>query len=181
MNRNRSSFLKGLRALALALPALALGLPGAALAQAVVLKIGTVDAPASHSGQGAEAFAAEVARLSNGQMKVEVFHAGKLGSIPEQVKNVLQGAQDMHLLYPEFLTNLIDETKVISVPYLFRDMNHAQAYLKSDLFKPGLDKLRSLGGVILDPDWNWKINDPRGVIAVRPMLLSFSMVVELRA
>ena len=57
MNRNRSSFLKGLRALALALPGLALGLPGTALAQAVVLKIGTVDAPASHSGQGAEAFA----------------------------------------------------------------------------------------------------------------------------
>ena len=116
---------------------------------------------------GADAFAAEVAKLSNGQMKVEVFHAGKLGGIPDQVKNVLQGAQDMHLLYPEFLTNLIDETKVISAPYVFRDLNHAQAFLKSDLFKPGLDKLRSLGGIVLDNTWSWQQKDPRGLIAVR--------------
>lgn len=159
---------RGWQKLWVALAALGLGAGGAG-AQQIVMKIGSVDAPTSHSGVGAEAFAAEVAKLSNGQMKIEVFHAGKLGGIPDQVKNVLQGAQDMHLLYPEFLTNLIDETKVISVPYLFRDMAHAQAFLKSDLFKPGLDKLRSLGGVILDPDWNWQIRDPRGLIAVRPV------------
>ena len=135
----------------------------------IVLKLGTVDAPASHSGVGAEAFAAEVAKLSNGQMKVEVFHAGKLGNIPEQIKNVLQGAQEMHLLYPEFLTNLIDETKVLSAPYVFRDLAHTQAFMKSAVFKPGLDKLRALGGVILDDSWSWQIQDPRGLISVRPV------------
>ena len=133
----------------------------------IVLKLGTVDGQTTHSGVGADAFAAEVARLSNGQMKVEVFHAGKLGGIPDQQKNVLQGSQDLHLLYPEFLTSLIDETKIISAPYVFRDLDHAQAYLKSDLFKPGLDKLRSLGGIILDPTWSWKQKDPRGLISTR--------------
>jgi len=142
---------------------------GAGAQAQIVLKLGTVDAQASHSGVGAEAFAAEVAKLSGGQMKVEVFHAGKLGGIPDQQKNVLQGAQDLHLLYPEFLAGLIDETKIISAPYVFRDLNHAQAYLKSGLFKPGVDKLRSLGGVILDPDWTWMQKDPRGLIAVRPV------------
>mgnify|MGYP000125220917 CR=1 FL=1 len=146
--------------------AMALGAWGGAHAQ-TVLRMGTVDSPASHSGVGAEAFASEVAKLSNGQLKIEVFHAGKLGGIPDQIKNVLQGAQDLHLLYPEFLTGLIDETKVISAPYVFRDLDHAQAYFKSPLFKPGLDKLRSLGGVILDDTWNWKQKDPRGLIAVR--------------
>src|SRR6266850_5934601 len=136
---------------------------GSASAQ-MVMKLGTVDAQTSHSGVGAEAFAAEVTKLSNGQMRVEVFHAGKLGGIPDQQKNVLQGAQDLHLLYPEFLSGLIDETKIISAPYVFRDLNHAQTYLKSDLFKPGLDKLRSLGGVILDTDWTWMQKDPRGLI-----------------
>jgi TRAP-type C4-dicarboxylate transport system substrate-binding protein len=157
-----------LQSLLAGLGALVIG-TGSAYAQQIVMKLGTVDAQASHSGVGAEAFAAEVAKLSNGQMKVEVFHAGKLGGIPDQVKNVLQGAQDLHLLYPEFLANLIDETKVISAPYLFRDLDHAQAYLKSGLFKPGVDKLRSLGGVILDTGWNWKQKDPRGLIAVRPV------------
>lgn len=135
----------------------------------VVLKLGTVDGQTTHSGVGVDAFAAEVARLSNGQMKIEVFHAGKLGGIPDQQKNVLQGSQDMHLLYPEFLTSLIDETKIISAPYVFRDLDHAQAYLKSDLFKPGLDKLRSMGGIILDTSWSWKQKDPRGLISTRPV------------
>src|SRR6266850_2169896 len=116
---------------------------GSASAQ-IVLKLGTVDAQTSHSGVGAEAFAAEVAKLSGGTMRVEVFHAGKLGGI-------------------------IDETKIISAPYVFRDLNHAQAYLKSDLFKPGLDKLRGLGAIVLDTDWTWMQKDPRGLIAVRPI------------
>ena len=71
----------------------ALTVLSAAASSQIVLKLGTVDAAASHSGVGSEAFAAEVAKLSNGQIKVEVFHAGKLGSIPEQIKNVLQGAR----------------------------------------------------------------------------------------
>lgn len=141
---------------------------GSASAQ-IVLKLGTVDAEKSHSGVGAEAFAAEVAKLSKGQMKVEVFHAGKLGGIPDQQKNVFSGAQDLHLLYPEFLAGIIDETKIISAPYVFRDLRHAQAYLKSPLFKPGLDKLRSLGAIVLDTDWTWMQKDPRGLIAVRPI------------
>lgn len=141
----------------------------AAKAQTVTLKIGTVDNANTHSGVGAEAFAAEVAKLSGGQMKVEVFHAGKLGTIPEQIKNVLTGAQDMHLLYPEFLTNLLDETKIISAPYVFRDHGHLQRFYKSDVFKPAVDKLRAQGGLILDNDWTWWIKDPRGLIAVRPI------------
>jgi len=142
---------------------------GASASAQVVLKLGTVDAEKSHSGVGADAFAAEVAKLSGGQMKVEVFHAGKLGGIPDQQKNVFSGAQDLHLLYPEFLAGIIDETKIISAPYVFRDLNHAQAYLKSPLFKPGLDKLRSLGAIVLDTDWTWLQKDPRGLIAVRPI------------
>jgi TRAP-type C4-dicarboxylate transport system substrate-binding protein len=142
---------------------------GSASAQQISMRLGTVDAQASHSGVGAEAFAAEVAKLSGGTMKVEVFHAGKLGGIPDQQKNVFSGAQDLHLLYPEFLAGVIDETKIISAPYVFRDLNHAQAYLKSPLFKPGLDKLRSLGAIVLDTDWTWLQKDPRGLIAVRPI------------
>src|SRR5882672_4216950 len=112
---------------------------GSASAQ-MVLKLGTVDAQTSHSGVGAEAFAAEVAKLSGGTIKVE-----------------------------EFLAGLIDETKIISAPYVFRSLDHAQAYLKSDLFKPGLDKLRGLGAIVLDTDWTWMQKDPRGLIAVRPI------------
>src|SRR5690606_5180101 len=104
-----------------------------------------------HSGIGVDAFVAEVEKLSNGSIKIEPFHAGKLGSIPEQIKNVISGAQDLHLIYPEFLTNLLDETKIISAPYVFESLEHARAFYKSALFKPAVDKLKSLGAIFLDP------------------------------
>ena len=141
-----------------------------ARAEPIKFKLGTVDAPTSHSGIGAEAFAKEVATRSNGTMQVDVFHAGSLGGIPDQMKNVFAGAQDMHLQYPEFLSGLLVEAKLISAPYLFRDHQHLQSYYKSALFKPGLDKLTALGSINLDPDWTWWIKDPRGLIATRAVL-----------
>jgi TRAP-type C4-dicarboxylate transport system substrate-binding protein len=135
----------------------------------LAFRLGHVDNQATHSGVGADAFAKHVETLSKGSMKVEVFHAGKLGSIPDQIKNVLTGAQDMHLIYPEFLANQFDEAKILSAPFVFRDLDHLQAYHKSDLWKPAMDKLQAQGAVILDRDWNWKIRDPRGLIAVRPI------------
>lgn len=151
--------------------ALSVGIAAPAIAQtpALTLKIGTVDAPTSHSGVAAEAFAKEAQNLSGGSLKIEVFHGGKLGNIGEQIKNVFAGAQDMHLLYPEFLTNLIEETKIIGAPYVFKDLEQLQRYHKSSLFKPGIDRLDTLGAVLLDQNWEWKIRDPRGLIAVRPI------------
>jgi TRAP-type C4-dicarboxylate transport system substrate-binding protein len=146
----------------------ALAAPHVARAQqAITLRLGHVDNPSTSAGVGLEAFAAEVARLSGGSLKVQVFHAGQLGAIPEEIKNVLSGSQDMHFLTPEFLTTLIDETKIISAPYVFRSHAHQQAFFKSAVFKPGLDKLRALGAVVLDPDWTWLQKDPRGLISVR--------------
>src|SRR5437763_10460444 len=129
-----------------------LALATAATAQQLTFRLGHVDAQTSHSGVGADAFAAAVARLSNNEMKVNVFHAGQLGGIPEQIRNVFAGTQDMHLLFPEFLANLIDESKVISAPYLFKSHAHQQAFFRSAIFKPALDKLRSLGGLVIDED-----------------------------
>ena len=149
--------------------AIVLSLAGGATAQKLELRIGHVDAQASHSGVGADAFAAAVARLSNGEIKVNVFHAGQLGPIPEQIRNVIAGTQDMHLLFPEFLTNLIDESKVISAPFLFKSHAHQQAFFKSEIFKPALDKLRTLGAVMIDEDWTWWQMDPRGLVSVRPV------------
>ncbi len=138
-------------------------------AQQVTLRLGHVDQQATHSGVGADAFAAAVARLSNGQMQVQVFHAGQLGPIPEQIRNVLAGSQDLHLIYPEFMSTLLDETRVISAPYVFESHAHQQNFLKSDVFKPAIDKLRGLGAIMLDDDWTWWQMDPRGLVSVRPI------------
>jgi TRAP-type C4-dicarboxylate transport system substrate-binding protein len=146
-----------------------LGWTRPARAEAISFKLGHVDNPSTPAGVALEAFAAEVGRLSNGSMTVHVFHSGQLGRIPEEVKNVISGAQDMHMFSPEIVTNLIDESKVISAPYVFVSCEHLQTFMKSALYKPGLDKLRALGAVVLDPDFTWLQKDPRGLIATRPI------------
>jgi TRAP-type C4-dicarboxylate transport system substrate-binding protein len=142
---------------------------GPTLGASVVFNLGTVDTQQSYSGVGTEFFAKEVERLSNGSMQINVFHAGKLGTIPAQMTNVLNGSQDMHLLYPEFMTTFIVESKVLSLPYLFETMEHLQKFHKSDLWKPAMDRVEGMGGVVIDKEWTWMINDPRGFVSTRPI------------
>lgn len=151
--------------------ALAASIAGGAAqaADPITFKLGHVDNQASHSGVGADAFAAEVERLSDGAMKVEVFHAGQLGTIPDEIANVFSGAQDMHLIYPEFLGTFVEQSKVVSLPYVFHDLEHLQTFYKSELWQPAIDTLDENGAVILDPDWTWKIYDPRGFISTKPV------------
>src|SRR5262245_22506963 len=107
--------------------AVSVGLIGSsAIAQTQTFKLGHVDNPATPAGVALDTFAAEVAKLSNNSMTVQVFHAGQLGPIPEQVKNVLSGTQDMHMFSPEIVTNLLDESKIISAPYVFKSNEHLQ-------------------------------------------------------
>jgi TRAP-type C4-dicarboxylate transport system substrate-binding protein len=141
-----------------------------ARAEVIKFKLGHVDPATTSSGVGCEAFAKEVATRSNGEMQVDVFHAGSLGAIPDEMKNVFTGAQDMHLQFPEFLSGIVEEAKLISAPYLFRDQKHLQTYYKSAVFKPALDKLLALGSVNLDPDWTWTLRDPRGLLSVKPVI-----------
>ena len=63
--------------------------------------------------------------------------------IPEQIRNVLAGTQDMHLLFPEFLTNLIGraQSHLGAVPVQVARAS-AGVLRRATLFKPALDKLR---------------------------------------
>jgi TRAP-type C4-dicarboxylate transport system substrate-binding protein len=142
---------------------------GIAQAQVRTLKLGHVDRQESHSGVGVDAFAAEVTKRSDGTMKIEVFHAGKLGNIPTEIANTFSGAQDMHLIYPEFLASFAPEAKVISLPYVFNSLSHLQKFYRSDLWAPAVAAIEKNGAVLLDKDWTWTIHDPRGFNATRPI------------
>jgi TRAP-type C4-dicarboxylate transport system substrate-binding protein len=142
---------------------------GFARADVLTLKLGHVDRQESHSGVGVDAFVAEVAKRSNGTMKIEAFHAGKLGNIPTEIANTFSGAQDMHLIYPEFLASFAPEAKVISLPYVFNSLSHLQKFYRSDLWAPAVKAIEDNGAVLLDKDWTWTIHDPRGFNATRPI------------
>ena len=59
----------------------AIALAGTALAQTVEFRFGHVDVEHGPAGVASEAFAAAVGELSNGTMKVSVFHGGALAPV----------------------------------------------------------------------------------------------------
>lgn len=142
---------------------------GTTLGAPIVLNIGHVDSPTSHDGVGVDAFVKEVEQLSGGTMQINAFHAGKLGPVPVEITNTLTGSQDMLLINPEFLMTFVEESKVLSLPYLFESLEHLQKFHKSNLWKPAEDRIESSGAVLLDKEWTWKVYDPRGFISVRPI------------
>ena len=146
-----------------------IALASAAMAQTIEFRLGHVDVDISPAGISTEDFAAEVARLSNGTMKVNVFHGGALGAIPAEIANTFSGAQDMFTVPPVFLASYAPEANVISLPYVFNNVEHLQKFYKSDLWKPAIEKTEAQGALFLDEDWTWFQKDPRGFISTRPV------------
>jgi len=144
-------------------------LAGTTLGAPITFSFGHVDSQASYFGATVDAFVKEVDQLSGGTMQINAFHAGKLGALPVEITNTLNGSQDMLLINLEFLTTFIDEAKVISLPYLFESLEHLQKFHKSNLWKPAVDRIDSLGAVFLDKEWSFKVYDPRGFISIRPI------------
>ena len=135
----------------------------------ITFSFGHVDSQASYFGATVDAFVKEVDQLSGGSMQINAFHAGKLGPLPVEITNTMSGSQDMLLINLEFLTTFIEESKVLSLPYLFESLEHLQKFHKSNLWKPAVDRIESLGAVFLDKEWSFKVYDPRGFISIRPI------------
>ena len=108
--------------------ALAAGLvmSGAALAQ-TAMKISISTSQNSHQGVAIDTFAKEVAKRTNGRYKIETFYNGALGGERESIESVQLGTQALAFSSTGPVPNFVPETKILDVPFLFRDKAHAVA------------------------------------------------------
>ncbi len=81
---------------------------------------------------GAEHFAKRVGELTNGQVKVEVYADGLLGSEAKVLEGLQTGTIDMTM--STLWTNVVVNGKVFDLPFLFRDFEHWKAATQG---KPG--------------------------------------------
>lgn len=127
----------------LAVAALALA-AGAAQAQ-TVLKIGYATAKDSHYGVGSTTFCDEVEKGTAGRYKCQHFPASALGGEREMIEAVQLGTQDIVNTSTGPLGNFVPEVKVVDIPFLFRDYDHARKTMDGAIGQDLLKKMQAKG------------------------------------
>jgi tripartite ATP-independent transporter DctP family solute receptor len=84
----------------------------------VALRFGSPMPAASTYTQAMTTFADELARLSDGRIKVANFPSGQLGGLKEMLTAVQLGTQSMVMAAPSWLSNFSRRMDVFSLPYL---------------------------------------------------------------
>jgi tripartite ATP-independent transporter DctP family solute receptor len=133
------------RLLALGLAALALAAPGAA-AQ-TTYRMAFV-APPPVWGPIADRFGKHVEELTKGQVKVQGFGGGQLGSLPQNFGGLRTGQIDMMLADTGTLglARGGKDFNALFAPYAFRDHAHFRAFMASPTFKAMLEPVMKEAG-----------------------------------
>ncbi|MGC4396403.1 TRAP transporter substrate-binding protein [Hydrogenophaga sp. T2] len=105
-------------------------------------------APPPVWGPIADRFAKEVAERSNGELKVQSFGAGQLGSLPQNYAGLRTGQIDMMLADTGTLALAKGgkDFNALFAPYVFRDHAHFKAYMQSDTFRQMLAPVEQEAG-----------------------------------
>jgi tripartite ATP-independent transporter DctP family solute receptor len=122
----------------------ALGFVASAAAQ-TVMKISISTAQNSHQGVAIDVFAKEVEQRTGGRIKVQTFYNGALGGERESIEAVQLGTQELAFSSSGPIPNFVPDTKILDIPFLFRDKAHARAVLDGPIGQDLLGKFDSKG------------------------------------
>lgn len=132
-------------ALVLGLSTLAAGvMPSVAPAQSL-MRISIATGGDSHQKTAIDTFAREIEQRTNGRYKILTYYAGALGGEREAIESVQLGTQELTWTSSGPIPLFVPETKIIDVPFLFRDYAHARAVLDGPIGQALLAKFDAKG------------------------------------
>lgn len=99
----------------------------------------------SNQGRAAKLFAEEVAKASDGKLKVRTFGAASLGSDDQMQNALIGGAQEMMVGSTATLVGITKEMAVWDTPFLFSSEKQADAVLDGPVGRQIMDKLEEKG------------------------------------
>ena len=140
--------MKAMKLVAGVVVGLGLGMVVSAQAQ-TVFKIGWTNTIDSHYGVGVTTFGEEIAKRTNGRYKLQYFPSGALGGEREMLEAVQLGTQDMIITSTGPVGNFVPETRIVDIPYLFRDYDHARKVLDGPIGQDILTKFPAKGLVAI--------------------------------
>ena len=114
-----------------------------------ILKIGYATNRESHYGVGSTVFCDEVEKGTQGRYKCQHFASSALGGEREQIEAVQLGTQDLVNTSTGPLGNFVPEVKIVDIPFLFRDYDHARKVMDGPIGQEILSKFPSKGIIAL--------------------------------
>jgi TRAP-type transport system periplasmic protein len=120
----------------------------AAQAQTTI-KIGYANTKESHLGLGASVFCDEVQSKTSGRYTCQHFPSSALGGEREMTEGLQIGTIDAANLTTGPLGNFVPEVRILDLPFLFRDYDHARKTLDGAIGNELLGKFTSKGLVAL--------------------------------
>jgi len=124
---------------------LALGVSTLTASAQTIMRINTNSVQNSHQGEAIDAFAKEVEQRTQGRYKIQTFYSGSLGGERESVESVQMGTQELTYVSSGPVPNFVPETRILDIPFLFRDKAHARAVLDGPIGQELLTKFDSKG------------------------------------
>ena len=109
------------------------------------MKISISIAQNSHQGIAIDTFAKEVEKRTNGRIKIQPFYSGSLGGERESIEAVQLGTQELTFTSTGPVPNFVPETRILDIPFLFRDKAHAHAVLDGPIGQELLSKFDAKG------------------------------------
>lgn len=130
--------------------AIAAGLAVASTAHAqIALKFGHIVGTDHAIHIGATAMAEHIGKCTAGAVKLDIFPGGQLGNESALIDQTKLGGVDFANTGAGFLSRNYAPLGISSLPYAFRDRDHALAYAKSPVLRELMDNWEKATGQIL--------------------------------
>ena len=110
-----------------------------------VLKIGYTPVKDSHYGVGATVFCDAITKGTANRYTCQQFPSSALGGEREMIEAVQLGTQDLTNVSTGALGNFVPETKIVDIPFLFRDYDHARKVMDGPIGQDILKKMPAKG------------------------------------
>lgn len=127
---------------------LGVGLTAVAQAQ-TTLKIGYPTNATSHYGAGSTAFCEEIEKGTQNRYKCQQVPSSALGGEREMIEAAQLGTLDLVNTSTGPVGNFVPEVKIVDIPFLFRDYDHARKVMDGPIGQDILKKFLAKGIIAL--------------------------------
>jgi tripartite ATP-independent transporter DctP family solute receptor len=114
-------------------------------ASAEVMNMGIVLSPDSHYGKGADVFAQEMDRLSDGKYEIKIKSSGVLGGERDVIEGLQFGTVDLTITSTGPVGNFVPAVYALDFPFLFTGYEHAHRILDGKIGDDLLAKFEPKG------------------------------------